>query len=266
MYFGKLYSDLSRGQPKLWFKGIAANVLSSGSGAKYTYILYIDISFAQMYGMLIVSTGNVSPNTWLFTCESQVAYCTCIVPPKFQGASEWLWTPGVGFCVCHVVWRADGRCYHRRFFFWKEANSGVDYCEYHCVVRWTTMLSTMVLLPIQYFLPKGYFPQSPRFATIIVVQGYPSNATPGNKAFLRAYWGIMVVKNPLIRPYFFGIGGAPLDSHSHPPNKNGTEQHLGGRVCFCLFFFDRKIIILGCLGKTIGSLGKKTKDHFRGKT
>lgn len=89
MYFGKLYSDLSRGQPKLWFKGIAPNVLSSGSGAKYTYILYIDISFAQMYGMLIISTGNVSPNTWLFTCESQVAYCTCIVPPKFQGASEW---------------------------------------------------------------------------------------------------------------------------------------------------------------------------------
>jgi len=83
----------------------------------------------------------------------------------------------------------------------------------------------------------------------------------------------MVVKNPLIRPYFFGIG-APLDSHSHPPNKNGTEQpqsfwamnfalkHLGGRVCFCLFFLTGRSFSLDVWVKPLEALAKKQKIIF----
>ena len=94
--------------------------------------------------------------------KSQVAYCTCIVPPKFQGASEWLWTPGVGFCVCHVVWRADGRCYHRRFFFWKGG-------QFRCWLLWVSLRSSLNNNAINNGTPshpvlpsKGIFPPIPK--------------------------------------------------------------------------------------------------------
>ena len=148
--------------PNWCFKGIAPNVLSSGSGAKYTYILYIDISFAQMYGMLIISTGNVSPNTWLFTCESQVAYCTCIVPTEIPRS--------FGVAVNARGWFLCVSC--RMTCWWQVLSPQVFLLkggQFRCWLlwvslrnRWTTMLSTMVLLPIQYFLPKGYFPPIPK--------------------------------------------------------------------------------------------------------
>ena len=54
---------------------------------------------------------------------------------------------------------------------------------------------------------------------------------PGNKALIRPYWGMMVVNNPLIRPYFLGGGwwwhfwGIPLDFHENAGDWKGKSPH-----------------------------------------
>ena len=67
--------------------------------------------------------------------------------------------------------------------------------------------------------------------------GYPPNATHSeNMALIRPHQGMMVVNNPLMRPYLLGggggIGGMPLNSHE-------STERSGKRLFFFLNFARR---------------------------